>query len=40
VARFGGDEFAVLLPDASADEALGIADRITLTSCRAEPVRR
>lgn len=28
IARFGGDEFAVLLPDTSANKALDIADRV------------
>ena len=31
VARYGGDEFAILLPEASADEALAVGERIRVS---------
>lgn len=40
-ARFGGEEFAILLPQTTGDEALAIADRIRINIERAEfPHRR
>ncbi|MCI0437477.1 MAG: GGDEF domain-containing protein, partial [Gemmatimonadetes bacterium] len=32
-ARFGGDEFAILLPETTADEAAQLAERIRLVVC-------